>query len=70
MYIEKLFETTQHNTILGLAGIGLNWALFRMTLDGSPQSEVVLEWHDDVSSDEPHDIFQDTIMPLVNPPIV
>ena len=28
-YIEKLFEVMEHDTILGPAGIGLNWALFK-----------------------------------------
>lgn len=70
-YIEKLFEVTERETVLGLAGIGLNWALFRMRMTGPPESEVVLEWNDNVSSDESFDIFQNTIMPLVNPiPIV
>jgi hypothetical protein len=51
-YIEKLFKVMEHDTILGLTGISLNWALFGMMMTGPPKLEVVLEWNDNVSSNK------------------
>ena len=51
-YIEGRFKSTMFGTIYGLAGIGLRWKALKMSKEEGPEPDTVVEWQDDISSDE------------------
>ena len=63
-YMEAQFDNTKHNTIYGLACIGLHWMVCKMEKDCLPMPTTVLDWHDDISSDLSYDAFE-TVAELV-----
>jgi len=62
--MQAQFEQTQYNTIYGLGGIGLHWTVYKMEKDGLPVPTMVLDWHDDITSDVSYDAFE-TVAELV-----
>jgi hypothetical protein len=60
-YMEQCFDVTQHDTIYGLGGIGLHWMLCKMTTMGGPESEIVVDWLDNIASDDSYDVFRDHV---------
>ena len=49
-YIEERFEETEFTTIYGIAGIGLSWSAFKMSVNGSSEPELVFGWTSNVTS--------------------
>ena len=65
-YMEAQFDKTKYNTIYGLAGIGLHWMVCKMEKDGLPIPTIVVEWHDDISSDLSYDAFETVAASVYN----
>ena len=65
-YIKAQFDKTKYSTIYGLAGIGLHCMICKIEKDGLPIPTIlmVVEWHDDISSDLSYDAFE-TVAALV-----
>jgi hypothetical protein len=57
-YMEGRFDITQYNTIYGLGGIGLHWAVYKMEKSGNHQLRVVENWKADIASDTSYTKFQ------------
>jgi len=57
-YIESRFDLTEHDTIYGLGGIGLNWMVCKMTKTGPPNPTIVRPWTADITSDASYDSFR------------
>ncbi|KAN0116531.1 hypothetical protein V8E52_005912 [Russula decolorans] len=63
-YIEGRFDLTQHKTIYGVGGIGLNWMACKMEKSGTSHPVLVHDWEDDIASDTSYTKFE-TIAGLV-----
>jgi hypothetical protein len=59
--VQDKLEATQFDTVFGLGAIGLHWMACKMTKTGGPVPEVVVDWQDDVTSDESYDVFRDQV---------
>jgi hypothetical protein len=57
-YIKGRFDLTQYNTIYGVGGIGLHWAVYKMEKTGNHQLQVVDDWKDNIASDPSYTEFQ------------
>ena len=65
-YMKAQFDNTKYSTIYGLAGIGLHWMVCKMEKDGLPIPTIVVEWHDDISSDLSYDAFETVAASVYN----
>ena len=63
-YIEGRFDLTQYKTIYGVGGIGLHWMACKMEKSGLHAPATVLDWHDNISSDQSYHAFK-TLADLV-----
>lgn len=57
-YIEGRFDLTQYNTIYGVGGIGLHWAVYKMEKSGNHKLSLVQDWKDDIASDTSYTEFE------------
>jgi len=55
--IQAQLHETRYNTIYGLGAIGLHWMVCKMEKDGLPVPTTVVDWRDDISSDQSYDTF-------------
>ena len=57
-YAESRFSLTQYGTIYLLGGIGLHWKVWKMEKTGSDEPTVVVDWQENISSNQSYGIFQ------------
>lgn len=56
--IEGQFDLTQYDTIYGVGGIGLHWMVCKMEKSGLHGVTTMLDWHDDISSNQSYEAFK------------